>query len=101
LRFFLTSPYVFLAASIMTVSALNDCDTAFNEEEPLLDIRRGQPRRPTPLPVGQITLLLLAQLTEPLVSQSILPYINDLVSKLDITKGDKKKVGYYAGLIVC
>ncbi|KIJ06124.1 hypothetical protein PAXINDRAFT_92476, partial [Paxillus involutus ATCC 200175] len=35
---------------------------------------------------------------EPIASQSILPYINQLVSELDIIGGDSRKVGYYAGL---
>ncbi|KAF8878526.1 hypothetical protein BD779DRAFT_1554186 [Infundibulicybe gibba] len=36
---------------------------------------------------------------EPIVSRSISPYINQLVSGLDITGGDERKVGYYAGVI--
>ncbi|KAF8875921.1 major facilitator superfamily domain-containing protein [Infundibulicybe gibba] len=32
-------------------------------------------------------------------SQSIYPYITQLISELDITGGDERKVGYYAGLI--
>ncbi|KAF9223267.1 MFS general substrate transporter [Gyrodon lividus] len=47
----------------------------------------------------QIVVLLLTCLIEPVASQSILPYINQLVSELDITGGDSRKVGYYAGLI--
>ncbi|KAJ6577498.1 major facilitator superfamily domain-containing protein [Mycena capillaripes] len=57
-----------------------------------------QAKRPTPLPKLQLAIIMLVQICEPLTSQSIYPYINQLVSELDITGGDEKKVGYYAGL---
>ncbi|KIJ08269.1 hypothetical protein PAXINDRAFT_89092 [Paxillus involutus ATCC 200175] len=57
------------------------------------------PQKPTPLPKIQIVTLLLTCLIEPIAAQSILPYINQLVSELDIIGGDTRKVGYYAGLI--
>ncbi|KAJ4480158.1 major facilitator superfamily transporter [Lentinula aciculospora] len=56
-------------------------------------------RGPTPLPKVQISILMLLQICEPITSQSIYPYINQLISELDITGGDERKVGYYAGLI--
>ncbi|KAJ7473389.1 major facilitator superfamily domain-containing protein [Mycena latifolia] len=52
----------------------------------------------TPLPIRQLAILMLVQLCDPLAAQSIHPYINQLVSELDITGGDERKVGYYAGL---
>jgi MFS family permease len=77
----------------------SDSDIAVNERTALLDAgRRGQ-KKATPLPKLQIAILLLALLVEPIASQSIYPYINQLVSELDITGGDERKVGYYAGLI--
>ncbi|KAJ7698876.1 major facilitator superfamily domain-containing protein [Mycena metata] len=51
---------------------------------------------PTPLPKLQLTVILLVQICEPLSSQSIYPYINQLLRELDITGGDERKVGYYA-----
>ncbi|KAK7032774.1 major facilitator superfamily domain-containing protein [Favolaschia claudopus] len=51
---------------------------------------------PTPLPKLQLAIIMLVQVCEPLTSQSIYPYINQLVSELDITGGDQRKVGYYA-----
>jgi MFS family permease len=69
------------------------------EEAPLLP--DGHPhRKATPLPITQILVLLLLQLSEPITSISIRPYINQLVSELPVVGGDEKKVGYYAGLIV-
>ncbi|KAF8902180.1 major facilitator superfamily domain-containing protein [Mucidula mucida] len=47
----------------------------------------------------QIWVVLMLQIVEPITSQSIYPYINQLVSELDITGGDERRVGYYAGLI--
>ncbi|KAJ7679068.1 major facilitator superfamily transporter [Mycena polygramma] len=64
-----------------------------NEETALL----SRPAR-TPLPKLQLSVIMLIQICEPLASQSIYPYINKLVSELDITGGDERKVGYYAGL---
>ncbi|KAH9481792.1 Major facilitator-type transporter psiT2 [Psilocybe cubensis] len=77
--------------------------TASNEETPLL--RTGSASASsnngrTPLPKLQIAIVLLLQICEPISSQSIYPYINALISELDITGGDERKVGYYAGLIV-
>ncbi|KAF8875778.1 major facilitator superfamily domain-containing protein [Infundibulicybe gibba] len=74
---------------------MND-NHSVNEETALLARAKKQP---TPLPKVQIGIALLLQLSEPIASQSIYPYINQLVSELDITGGDKRKVGYYAGLI--
>ncbi|KAG6807357.1 hypothetical protein H0H92_007876 [Tricholoma furcatifolium] len=65
-----------------------------NEETPLL----SRPK-PNPLPWFQISIVLLLQVAEPLTSLSIYPYITQLVSELDITGGDHRKVGYYAGMI--
>ncbi|KAJ7667205.1 major facilitator superfamily domain-containing protein [Mycena rosella] len=45
----------------------------------------------TPLPKLQLSIIMLIQICEPLASQSISPYINQLVSELEITGGDEKK----------
>ncbi|TFY69228.1 hypothetical protein EVG20_g3234 [Dentipellis fragilis] len=73
-----------------------------DEETPLL--RPSNPdgkttKKRTPLPKGQMAILLLLQLAEPITSQCIMPFINQLIGELDITGGDETKVGYYAGLI--
>ncbi|KAF9498816.1 MFS general substrate transporter [Pleurotus eryngii] len=71
-----------------------------DEETPLL-IKQDIPPRPieTPLQWGQLLVLLVTLICEPLASQSIYPFITQLISELDITGGDEKKVGYYAGII--
>ncbi|KAF8886137.1 major facilitator superfamily domain-containing protein [Infundibulicybe gibba] len=69
------------------------------DEETALLSRSKEQEGPTRLPKVQIGILLLLQVCEPITSHSIYPYINQLVSGLDITGGDKRKVGYYAGLI--
>ncbi|KAG5726787.1 Protein ZINC INDUCED FACILITATOR-LIKE 1 [Termitomyces sp. T112] len=76
----------------------NDEERIIGEETALLAQSRER-RNPTPLPWLQISIVLLLQVTEPITSLSIYPYINQLVSELDITGGDERKVGYYAGLI--
>jgi MFS family permease len=70
-----------------------------DEETPLLRDRNA-PRKETPLPVTQIVVLLLLQLSEPITSLSINPYISELVRELPVVGGDERKVGYYAGLLV-
>ncbi|KAN0119048.1 major facilitator superfamily [Russula decolorans] len=70
-----------------------------DEETPLLH-NGNAPRKATPLPLTQITILLLLLLAEPITSLSINPYINQMVSELSIVGGDERKVGYYAGVLV-
>ena len=48
-----------------------------DEETPLLH-DGNTPRKDTPLPITQIAVLLLLQLTEPLTSLAIRPYINQV-----------------------
>ncbi|KAJ7284947.1 major facilitator superfamily domain-containing protein [Mycena rebaudengoi] len=58
------------------------------EETPLL----SKPEKArTPLPKLQLAVIMLVQICEPIGSQSIYPYINQLVSELDITGGDDRK----------
>ncbi|KAF7317136.1 Major facilitator superfamily multidrug-resistance DHA1 sub-family [Mycena chlorophos] len=72
--------------------------TETTERTPLLTQRIESDVRPkhTPLPMIQLSCIMFVQLCEPLVGQSIYPYINQLVGELDVTGGDEKKVGYYA-----
>ncbi|KAF7330223.1 Efflux pump azaL [Mycena venus] len=67
-----------------------------NERTSLLPPQAKKAKKPTTLPKLQLAIIMLIQICEPLTSQSIYPYINQLVSELDITGGDKRKVGYYA-----
>ena len=48
-----------------------------DEETPLLH-NASTPRKATPLPITQITILLLLLLAEPITSLSINPYINQV-----------------------
>ncbi|CEL60269.1 Protein ZINC INDUCED FACILITATOR-LIKE 1 OS=Arabidopsis thaliana GN=ZIFL1 PE=2 SV=1 [Rhizoctonia solani AG-1 IB] len=54
---------------------------------------------PTPLPMKQILILLLMQLSEPLSYTVIYPFVAQFVNETGITGGDGSKVGYYAGMI--
>ncbi|KDR78788.1 hypothetical protein GALMADRAFT_244335 [Galerina marginata CBS 339.88] len=78
------------------MEAINDNHD--DEQTPLLKSQTHK-RKSTPLPKLQIGIVLLLQVCEPICSQSIYPYINELVSTLDIIDGDTRKIGYYAGLI--
>ena len=96
-----------------------DIDDDETETQPLLGLASDSQKKrlPNPLPKLQLAIVLLLQVCEPITSQSILPYINQvrllrrsreassqsfrqLIIELDITGGDNRKVGYYAGLIV-
>ncbi|KIJ19137.1 hypothetical protein PAXINDRAFT_8490 [Paxillus involutus ATCC 200175] len=55
----------------------------------------SETKRPTPLPKLQISVLVLSALIEPVASQCIYPFINQLIRELDITGGDETKVGEY------
>ncbi|KAH6909202.1 major facilitator superfamily domain-containing protein [Coprinopsis sp. MPI-PUGE-AT-0042] len=71
-----------------------------DERTPLIPAKDGAVKeRRTPLPKLQIAIVIFLQIGEPLSSQSIYPYINQLIRELDITGGDDRKVGYYAGFI--
>lgn len=84
------------AASPRTLEA--DID----EGTPLLhEASKPNPKPTTPLPKLQLFNLMLLQMAEPITSQCITPFVNQLVRELDITGGDERKVGYYVGLIVC
>ncbi|KAH7345486.1 major facilitator superfamily domain-containing protein [Rhizoctonia solani] len=56
-------------------------------------------KAPTPLPMKQILILLLMQLSEPLGYTVIYPFVAQFVNETGITGGDGSKVGYYAGMI--
>ncbi|KAJ3565894.1 hypothetical protein NP233_g7351 [Leucocoprinus birnbaumii] len=79
---------------------MNTSPTNVDEETPLLSSPKlRQKGQVTPLPKLQVGIALLLELCEPITSQVIYPFINELVGNLDIIGGDKRKVGYYAGLI--
>jgi len=55
-------------------------------------------RKPNPLPRTQLVNALLINLCSSLSQLSILPFISEFVSGLEIIGGDKRKVGFYVGL---
>lgn len=61
----------------------------------------GTTRRPTPIPRLQFFILVLIIAVDPLAGTMIYPFINQLIREFGITKGDDRKTGYYAGIIVC
>ncbi|QRV75725.1 major facilitator superfamily transporter [Ceratobasidium sp. AG-Ba] len=53
----------------------------------------------TPLPMKQLSILMLMGLCEPITFTVIYPFVAELVNKTGVTGGDSEKIGYYAGLI--
>ncbi|KAF8331797.1 major facilitator superfamily domain-containing protein [Amanita rubescens] len=84
-----------------------DPDSAVAESRPLLGLeeeegtasnRLASQKNPTPLPWLQLTTIVLVDLCAALSASSMLPYITELISGLDIIGGDTEKVGYFVGL---
>ncbi len=69
--------------------------TTLYEEE-----RSYDKKKRTPLPWMQLSIVYLIQFAEPITSSVIYPFINQFVRETGITKGDERKTGYFAGLIV-
>jgi len=69
-----------------------------NDETPLLN--SGPLNKPTPLPIAQVSILVLPWIAEASASLSLSPYIKQLVRDLPIVGGDERKVGYYTGIVV-
>jgi len=59
---------------------------------------KDQPQ--TPLPKFQLFLVFLIQFSEPIAASVIYPFVNQFVRDTGITRGDDRKTGYYAGVIV-
>ncbi|KAH9481774.1 Major facilitator-type transporter psiT2 [Psilocybe cubensis] len=56
-------------------------------------------KKQTPLPILPLLSVFLIQLGEPIAATVIYPFIAQFVREMDITGGDEKKIGYYAGII--
>ncbi|KAF8636255.1 hypothetical protein AX16_011025 [Volvariella volvacea WC 439] len=54
---------------------------------------------PTPLPKLQLFIIIFIQISEPVTSTVIYPFVNDLIRSLGVTNGDEKQTGYYVGIV--
>ncbi|KAL1716993.1 major facilitator superfamily domain-containing protein [Schizophyllum commune] len=70
-----------------------------DEESHLLDHSQKHRHKSPAHLKRQLAIIMLLQICSPITSQSIYPYINQLIREIGITGGDDRKVGYYAGLI--
>jgi MFS family permease len=57
-------------------------------------------RGTTPLPWGQLFIVLLIQSAEAITGIVIFPFINQFVRETGVTGGDETRTGYFAGIIV-
>jgi hypothetical protein len=69
-----------------------------DEETPLLR-RSEQTTAKTPLPWDQLWIILLSQLSDPLSSKTLAPFIPQLVRDIGVTHGDESQVGHYVGIL--
>ena len=77
-----------------------DIDLEQDEHTPLLSTEDPLPEvleKESRLPVAQLITVYLIKLTVPVVSFQAHPYINKMVSELDLPAG--RPVGYYTGLL--
>lgn len=51
-----------------------------------------------PLPMGQVFILSIARVIDPIAFFSIFPFVPSMVESMDVAEVD---VGFYTGLIVC
>ncbi|OJA10383.1 hypothetical protein AZE42_07791, partial [Rhizopogon vesiculosus] len=70
-----------------------------DEESPLLRPERQHTVAKTPLPWRQLSVVLFSQLTEPLTSQAIAPFLPQLIRDVGVTHGDESRVGYFVGIL--
>ncbi|KAH7885802.1 major facilitator superfamily domain-containing protein [Phlebopus sp. FC_14] len=71
-----------------------------DEETPLLQQQsEDAPKTRTPFPWRQFSILLMLQVSEPLTSQVISPFLPQLIRDIGVTKGDDSRIGYYVGLM--
>jgi len=54
---------------------------------------------PTPLPKLQLFIVIFIQISEPVTSTVIYPFVNELIRSLGVTNGDEKRTGYYVGIV--
>ncbi|KAG1887040.1 MFS multidrug-resistance DHA1 sub-family [Suillus subluteus] len=67
-----------------------------DEETPLLQ-RLQQPTTRTPLPWDQLWIILFSQLSDPLSSKTLVPFIPQV--NIGVTRGDESQVGHYVGIL--
>ncbi|KAG2737162.1 MFS general substrate transporter [Suillus brevipes Sb2] len=71
-----------------------------DEETPFLrQSESEQPTAKTPLPWDQFWIILFLQLSDPLSSQTLAPFIPQLIRDIGVTHGDESQVGHYAGIL--
>ncbi|KAG1768484.1 major facilitator superfamily domain-containing protein [Suillus occidentalis] len=71
-----------------------------DEETPFLQ-QSEQPTAidKTPLPWDQFWIILFLQLSDPLSSQTLAPFIPQLIRDIGVTHGDESQVGHYVGIL--
>jgi len=91
----------------MTDTILSNAQPGQEVEHEHLTIQSGYTKLPdakdqprTPLPIFQLFLVFLIQFSEPIAASVIYPFVNQFVRDTGITRGDDRKTGYYAGVIV-
>ncbi|KAF9244094.1 major facilitator superfamily domain-containing protein [Melanogaster broomeanus] len=78
-----------------------DEETPLLRQEPQESEGTNSKKQRTPLPWRQFSILLLLQVSEPLTSQVIAPFLPQarLIRDIGITNGEESRVGYYVGLM--
>lgn len=70
-----------------------------DDEETFLLQRPEQPTTRTSLPWDQFWIILFVELSEPLSSRTLAPFIPQLIRDIGVTHGDESQVGHYVGIL--
>lgn len=76
----------------------SDATALHNEEFPMTDTTNDEQR--TPLPKFQLFIVFLIQFAEPVTATVIYPFVNQFIRETGIIKGDERRTGYFAGIVV-
>lgn len=74
---------------------MNNLEAVDTETTPLIP---PPPKRVTPLPKFQLSLICLIRLTEPICFLRVFPYVNQMLLDVGAAK-DPEAVGYAAGIV--
>ncbi|KAG1728516.1 uncharacterized protein EDB91DRAFT_1086080 [Suillus paluster] len=85
-----------LSSPRATMIALQDDD---EDGMPLLQRPEQPPMAKTPLPWDQFWIVLFLQISDPLVFETISPFVPQLIRDIGVTHGDESQVGYYVGIL--
>lgn len=87
-----------MASSLEDISAQQEAQQNFHPHDESIP-EESKPNQ-TPIPVAQLSVVMMIQFLEAFTADVIYPFVNQFVRRTGVTHGDEKATGYYAGIIV-